>query len=243
MLFLDEDQAKNCRVIDRRTVCRNDFGIGISSLEGNLGWAEGPVLPKTGCSVFHVAIMGDWHVSSTYVGLCVWEDEVGSVACGWGLIVGGSQLWRCKRHVEAVAAADRYRGDRYRPPEGYPNGHGRQLGRCLGRKASHAPGTTVQIVWDADAGSLAFGYGCEGPVTLALDSFPHDAQLRPWISLNNRTHRGDEDVSLSVVWCGWYDQHMSTITDGCRKCATRSCSCEQCTSVLRYRHAQNWSYL
>ena len=106
-----------------------------------------------------------------YIGVC---DEAARYA--WGLLPAQGHLRRWSRDLDG-----RVRG---RPrPASYPDGHCRQvMFDAMGRPSDlhgKATGVTIQVIVDADAGTLAYRIG-RGPELPALSGFPRGVALRPW---------------------------------------------------------------
>ena len=100
--------------------------------------------------------------------------------CGWGLFLSDGALYRFSRNAagELVNAP---------PPEGWPDGDRTQLMRnAAGQPADlqgRAEGAVIEVIVDADEGSLAFRVNGEAPLRVPDFAFPQGAQLRPWARL------------------------------------------------------------
>ena len=98
--------------------------------------------------------------------------------CGWGLWLYRGKLHRISRNADGEI-------DYFTPPpEGWPDGFGTQVMRnAAGQPANlygRAEGAVIEVIFDADEGSLAFRVNGEAPLRVPNFAFPQGAQLRPW---------------------------------------------------------------
>ena len=144
------------------------------------GWAAGTSLPTAGISSFDVRIdVSLANEGLITIGVCDAEANY-----GWGLCLedgtldrmfaGSNQYGRCIYH--------------YAPfPENYPAAYpDREYAAQILETPPHryAEGAVIGVVWDADAGTLAFRVN-GGPAHQALAGFPAGAALRPCVLLHH----------------------------------------------------------
>ena len=150
------------------------------------GWAAGTSLPTAGHSSFAVRI----DVTLNNEGLITIGVCDADANYGWGLCLedgkldrmfaGRNQYGRCIYHYAHFP-------DDY--PAGYPD---REYDAQILDPPRSAEGAVIGVVWDADAGTLAFRVN-GGEENLALEGFPAGAALRPCALLH---HAAGDRVTL-----------------------------------------------
>ena len=153
-------------------------------------WAAGHPLPREGKSAWSVRIEHcvdeNKNMGCVQIGVC---DAGNSVA--WSIMPYNGRLLRsyigtCGRQGEARQRLWRRTSASSNEalPPGLPDGHDRQaLVDTNGRPTNlqrRASGAVIQVVVDADAGTLGFGWNETAP-RVVLHGFPRSCALRPWI--------------------------------------------------------------
>ena len=136
-------------------------------------WCAGSLLPSSGQTAWRCNIVRSMHnIGMVYIGVC---DE--NNTCAWSLLPRQGHLRRWSRNAvtNVIGGAPK--------PAGYPNGHLTHI--LVTREGDRydlrgrAEGTVIDVIYDADAGSLAFRIDC-GPLLLAVAGFPRGVAMRPW---------------------------------------------------------------
>ena len=146
------------------------------------GWAAGTSLSTAGRSSFDVRV----DVSLANEGLITIGLFDESANYGWGLCIEDGTLDRMWR-----------KGDRiyhYAPfPDTYPAGYpDREYDAQILDPPRSAEGAVIGVVWDADAGTLAFRVN-GGPIHEALAGYPPGLAVRPCALLH---HAAGDRVTL-----------------------------------------------
>jgi hypothetical protein len=132
-------------------------------------WAAAGALPSSGRSG---CVMQVDHVAHSSGLLCVGVCDADATHA-WGLHLQSGRLLRQRRDASGRVLV----GDGA-PPPGFPDGHGT---RVLVAPPAALRGATIEVLLDADAGTLSFRLG-SGDAALALRGLPR-APLRPWARL------------------------------------------------------------
>ena len=79
-------------------------------------------------------------------------------------------------------------------PQAWPQGHeaGQLMRNAAGQPTSlegRAEGAVIQVIFDADEGSLAFRINDEAPLRVPDFAFPQGKKLRPWAWLSFASDR------------------------------------------------------
>ena len=179
--------------------CRIAADRSTLQCESPHGWSAAAPLPTTGCHRWSVQVKKA-NDGAMLIGVC---DEAGRNA--WGLNPSYGEVWRAKWTSHTIWSAEQAGGVQYAvyhhppPPAGFPDANEKRI--MLGLR--HTFGATpldavVDVVYDADAGTLAFGLRYDAwvptlrqriqhvvPLGSAVKGFPPGARMRPWVHLCN----------------------------------------------------------
>ena len=171
--------SRACTTLTRATPDQHFvYGVG-AGLHPNKSWAAGGMLPDHGTFSWLVSI--DRAVDNAgrlLIGVC---DEPST--CAWGLCPFDGRLYRRSREEHEPRRVLNHAP----PPDGFPDGGNTHvLYHADGARFNldgRAQGTLVEVLVDADAGTLDFRIGVDGPRIRGLSGLPPATALRPWARL------------------------------------------------------------